>query len=181
MQQKEENGEIKLIIPDENKELHNIYKKVPKKRIHYKTAGYHKVYNNYTDKDGNLINDTHTYGRLNAIYLQLANAFPFLFGTDDYTEYGIIRSWKTEYYAEKYTFKGIEYKGQVFTVRQAEIKGTEDLKPDERLFIHEALIEALEEGYKIEQCNMWLEELINYFKQGCRLCDVVLALLLKDR
>lgn len=177
-EEKEKDGQIKLVIPEENKELHQIYKKIPKKRIHYKSAGYHKVYKNYTDTNGNIFDDTHTYGRLDAVYLQLANAFLFFRGTDDYIENGIIRSWKTEYFREKYIYNGKEHKGEEFTVRRAEIKGTEDLIPEVRLFIHEALLEALEEGYKIEQCNMWLEELINYFKQGYRLCDVILALIL---
>ena len=157
---------------------HEMSKKVKNKRIHYKYTNKHKYYTNYEDYNGNIYNDTMIYGRLNAVYTELANAFPFLFGENEYTEYGIIRSWKTEYYAEKYTFKGIEYKGQVFTVRQAEIIGTEDLKPDERLFIHNELLEAFKLGYNIEQCTDWLNKLIGLFKQGYRLCDVVLALLL---
>lgn len=170
------NGDVTVL--DEFKSAHEAFEKLPKKRIHYKTAKYHKKYNNYTDIEGNIFDDTHIYGRLNAIYTQLANAFPFLFQQEKYVEIGMLRCWKVEYVKEEYTHKGISYMGQNFTVRQAEVIGTEDLSAEARLFIHSEVLNALDEGYSIEQMNMWLEEFVNYFKQGFRACDVLLALIL---
>lgn len=167
-----------VVVLDEFKNAFEASKKIPKKRIHYKKATYHKKYNNYTDIEGNIFEDTHIYGRLNAIYTQLANACPFLFQQEECTQIGMLRCWKVEYAKEDYTHKGISYMGQEFTVRQAEVIGTEDLSAEARLFIHSEVLNVIDEGYSIEQMNMWLEEFVNYFKQGFRACDVLLALIL---
>lgn len=155
------------------------------KRIRYKNSTYTKHYEEDTHADGSQTDSISTWGNMNRIYTELANRFPYplAFETERQKEIkqidentfcidtGMIRTYKINYYKEKYTHKGDdritkEYKGEEFFYNYAEIIGTEDFSIDERLFIHSELIKYLDEGYTIEKLNMWLENLVNMFKQG---------------
>jgi hypothetical protein len=85
--------------------------------------------------------------------------------------------WDNVYLPETYTHQGTIYKGQEFRVIEAEIIGSEDLNIQERLYLHETLLELLEEGYRIEQLNWYIESLVNLFKQGWTANLLVLAML----
>lgn len=171
---------------------YSLSRKVKKKRVHYSTPTYKKDYGKDA-VDGKL--DMDTWGRMEELYKRLANFFPiFLQGSllshlckgelvrDDEEQtvfdFGMVRSWKNKYYEEAYTYRGQIFKGQEFEDVGAEIKGTEDLNIQERLFIHEELLDALEEGYEIEQLNQWLEEMVNYFQHGATASSYCIALLL---
>lgn len=161
--------------------------KVKYKRVHFKTPTYTKVYSNDKDIDGNILTeDTHIWGKMTKLYSTLANFFPIFFtniepssegeGYKTY-DFGMVRVWDLSYFPEKYTYQRKEYLGQDFKVLEAEVIGTEDLNIDERLFIHENLLELLEEGYRIEQLNWWLEELVNCFKNGWTVSSLAVYLL----
>jgi len=151
---------------------------------------------NTTIKDDNL-----TWGRMKELYQILANYFPYPIlqpiktltphpnplpeerENTLYIDTGIIRTYKSEYVAEKYLYQGDDgitriYKGQEFTIWEAEIIGTEDLGINERLFVHELLIEYLDKGYQIEQLNMWISEIVNWFLQGFTAENMTIFLLL---
>ena len=163
------------------------YKNLPQKRIHNSIPSYTKTYENYQDTEGNVFNDVSTWGRMSQLYSILGNNhFPILFSLDDTVDLGIIRSRTKRYFAEKYKYKdllnpksqGHTYTGQEFEEKQAEIIGSEMLGIEERLFLHESLLECLEEGYRIEQLNGWIESLLNLFLQGFSARTVVLMLIL---
>lgn len=162
------------------------YKSLPKKRIHNEIPTYTKTYENYQDSEGNIFDDVSTWGRMNQVYTLLSKFFPIFFSLENTQDFGIVRSRKNEYYIEEYEYKDLmnpkskrkTYTGQEFTVRQAEIIGSELLGIEERLFLHETLLEYLEEGYRIEQLNSWIEQLLNLCLQGFSARIITLALIL---
>lgn len=157
-------------------EAKKAYKALPKKRIHNKIPTYTKTYTNYVDSEGNTFNDVITWGRMSEVYSRLANIFPLINTHSNRIDFGIVRSSREHYTQETYKYKGIFYKGQEFTERQAEIIGSELLGIEERLFLHSELLEALENGYQIEQCNEWVEGLLNLMLQGYSARIIILAL-----
>lgn len=191
-----------LIAFEENTPEHSAYLNIPKKRVHYKKPTYNKSYKNdvihsqtlttnskpLPNERGNttIKDDNLTWGRMKELYQILANYFPYPIlcaGVDEYVDTGIIRTYKSEYVAEKYLYQGDDgitriYKGQEFTIWEAEIIGTEDLGINERLFVHELLIEYLDKGYQIEQLNMWISEIVNWFLQGFTAENMTIFLLL---
>ena len=153
------------------------------KRKRFKHPTFTKFYKEDVHKDGSHTDSEEKWGTMNRLYVELANRFPFplsfskcenIIKVDDdtsYVETGMIRTCKICYHKEKYKHKGDdgkikEYKGEEFFYNYAEVIGTEDLGINERLFIHYWLIEYLDEGYPITKLNMWLENLVNLFKQG---------------
>lgn len=158
-------------------EAKKAYKALPKKRIHNKIPTYTKIYTNYVDIDGNIFDDIGTWGKMSEIYSRLANIFPLINTHCNCIDFGIVRSSRVHYTPETYKYKGVFYKGQEFTVRQAEIIGSELLGIEERLFLHSELLEALENGYQIEQCNGWIEGLLNLMLQGYSARIIIVALI----
>lgn len=176
----------------ENTPEHSAYLGIKKKRVHYKNTTYTKFYKNdvIQGNDIKVKNDNATWGKMNQLYQILANYFPYplfqgnkQYSDTNFIDNGIIRTYKTQYKKENYLYRGDDgitrlYKGQDFEVREAEIIGTEDLGINERLFLHETLIEYLDMGYKIEQLSMWIEEMINWFLQGVTVEQFILFLLI---
>ena len=157
------------------------------KRIRYKNPTYTKYYEEDKHTDGRTSKDHEKWGTMNQLYIELANRFryPTAFEQNDYNDYnitqqdkdtsyietGMVRTYEVCYHKEKYKHRGDdgiikEYDGEEFFYYYAEIIGTEDFGINERLFIHSELIYYLDEGYKIEKLNMWLENLVNMFEQG---------------
>lgn len=165
------------------------YKNIPRKRIHNKTPTYTKVYENYQDSEGNVFDDVNTWGRMDTVYEQLTNHFPLCMTQEKSIDFGMVRSSRKDYHIENYEYKDLlnprsewrEYTGQEFTVRQAEIIGSELLPIEERLFLHESLLEYLNEGYRIDQLNWWIESLLNLCLQGYSARVIVLALILMPK
>ena len=162
-------------------------RKVKNKRVHYKTTTYTKFYKEDI-AFGKTYNNTLIWGRMRQLHLTIANFFPIFFSgveptitEDNYKVYdfGIVRVWDNIYLPESYTHQGAIYKGQEFRVLEAEIIGSEDLNIQERLYLHETLLELLECGYRIEQLNWYLESLVNLFKQGWTANLLVLAMILE--
>ena len=169
-------------------ELEQMARKVKHKRVHYKTTTYTKVYKNDVIDGKIQHNDIFLWGRMRELHKRLANFFPIFFSniepsitSEDYKAYdfGIVRVWDNVYLPETYTHKGAIYKGQEFRVIEAEITGSEDLNIQERIYLHETLLELLEEGYRIEQLNWYIESLVNLFKQGWTANLLVLAMIME--
>lgn len=162
------------------------YLNLPKKRIHNKIPTYTKTYENYQDSEGSVFDDIGTWGRMNQVYCQLAGWFHIVMTHATTQDFGIVRSYRRDYTQEKYQYKDLmnpksvwtTYTGQEFTDRYAEIIGSELLPIEERLFLHETLLEYLQEGYRIEQLNTWLESLLNLCLQGFSARTIVLALIM---
>lgn len=158
------------------------YKNLPKKRIHYRKTTYTKTYKNYQDAEGNIFDDISTWGRMNTLYTLLGNLcighWTELGGKNKNFDIGILRYKLIEYKKEDYNYQGNEYIGTPYKFGEAEIIGSELLGIEERLFLHETLLEYLEEGYRIEQLNGWIESLLNLCLQGYSARLIVLALIL---
>jgi hypothetical protein len=168
-------------------------KQVKHKRIHYKDVTYTKDYSK-EEVDG--IIDVSTWGKMEELYKRLAFHFPIynsggLFKTegeliqeDEETiiyDFGMVRSWKNRYYKEQYKYYYVVYEGQEFEDIGAEIKGTESLGIEERIWLHSCLLDRLEDGETIEEMNMELEYIVNLFLNGVRLRDLVVAEWLKSQ
>lgn len=162
-------------------------RKVKNKRVHYKTTTYTKFYKEDI-AFGKTYNNTLIWGRMRDLHSRLTNFFPIFFngveptevGEDyKYYDFGVVRVWDNSYLPESYTHQGAIYKGQEFRVLEAEIIGSEDLNIQERLYLHETLLELLECGYRIEQLNWYLESLVNLFKQGWTANLYVLAMIME--
>lgn len=169
-------------------ELEEMARKVKHKRVHYKNTTYTKFYKNDVIDGKVLNNETFLWGKMRTLHIQLANFFPIFFSKiepsiieEDYKAYdfGIVRVWDNVYLPETYTHQGAIYKGQEFRVIEAEIIGSEDLNIQERLYIHETVLELLEEGYRIEQLNWYIESLVNLFSQGWTASLFVLAMIME--
>ena len=169
-------------------EFDRMARKVKSKRVHYKTPTYIKTYSNDVIDGKILNNDLYIWGRMKELHTRLSNFFPIFFNgakpieeTDDYKvfDFGMVRVWENIYRAEMYTYRGDIYKGQDFKVLEAEIIGTEDLNIQERLYIHETVLEMLEDGYNINQLNWYIESLVNLFKQGWTANLYVLAMIME--
>lgn len=162
-------------------------RKVKQKRVHYKNTTYTKVYKEDV-VEGKSNNNTFLWGKMRELHIRLSNFFPIFFSgavpieeNEDYRVYdfGMIRVWENIYYPETYTYRGDIYKGQEFKTVEAEIIGTEDLNIQERLYIHETVLEMLEDGYSIDQLNWYIESLVNLFKQGWTANLYVLAMIME--
>ena len=169
-------------------ELEQMARKVKHKRVHYKTTTYTKVYKNDVIDGKIQHNDIFLWGRMRELHKRLANFFPIFFSNaepsiieENYKiyDFGIVRVWDNVYLPETYTHKGAIYKGQEFRVIEAEIIGSEDLNIQERIYLHETLLELLEDGYRIEQLNWYIESLVNLFKQGWTANLLVLAMIVE--
>ena len=169
-------------------EFDKMARKVRHKRVHYKTPTYVKSYSNDVINGKVQNNDLLLWGRMKELNSRLSNFFPIFFNWVEPTEYGedyryfdfgMVRVWDNTYTSETYTYRGDIYKGQDFKVLEAEIIGTEDLNIQERLYIHETVLEMLEEGYNIEQLNWYIESLVNLFKQGWTANLLVLAMIME--
>lgn len=166
-------------------EAYQMSRKVKHKRQHYSTPTYIKDYSSDI-VDGKI--DSATYGEMALLYKRLSNHFPIyvsggLFATEGELisedeeriiyDFGMVRSWKNYYYKEKFSYRGETYEGQEFVDVGAEIKGTEDLGIEERLWLHSCLLDRLEDGERIEDMNWELESVVNLFLQGVRLRDLL--------
>ena len=84
---------------------------------------------------------------------------------------------ENKYYKETYTHRGTIYLGQEFEDVGAEIKGTEDLGLEERIWLHSCLLDRLEDGEEIDRMNAEIEYIVNLFLNGVRLRDLLVIAL----
>ena len=170
-------------------------KKVKTKRIHYKYTNSHKVYSNDVIDNNSVKDDIYLWEKITELSKMLASQYPVFFeqgllfnfnnGTlhfksDDCIafDFGLIRSWRTKYFGEKYTYKGKQYRELPCEEITAEIIGTEDLNATERVFLLTTTLDYLEAGYTINQLNFWLESLVNIFKQGQTANNLIMSMIL---
>lgn len=178
-------GQVSLFGSDDLKAYEKLrIEALKSKRKRFKHPTFTKFYKEDVHKDGSHTDSEEKWGTMNRLYIELANRFryPTAFEQNDYNiiqqdkdtsyiETGVVRTYKACYHKEKYKHRGDdgiikEFEGEDFFYNYAEVIGTEDLGINERLFIHYWLIEYLDEGYPITKLNMWLENLVNLFKQG---------------
>lgn len=111
---------------------------------------------------------------LRELQRQLANFLdvPYFFDRDEVFLFSNnrIKAWVYVYSDESYEYEGKEYEGEAFKVREAEIVGTENYHIEERLYLHQQLINYLENGVNLDdavdliQCK--LLELEYKYKTG---------------
>jgi hypothetical protein len=190
-------NEKKYIFTDHEDfaEYNIMAKKVKNKRKHYKYTNSHKVYSNDVFDNNVVKDDIYLWETLTEISKILASHYPVYFEnglfydfnkgnlyykSDDCIafDFGLIRSWRTKYFGEKYKYKGKIYKELPCEEITAEIIGSEDLNISERIFLLSSTLEYLEAGYSINQLNFWLEMLINFFKQGQTANNLIMSMIL---
>lgn len=141
-------------------------KSFKKKRIHYTTPTYIKLYKNDKDKNGFILNDdVKCWGRMKELYSKLTDYFPFSLNQEK-EDYLFLRKWRERYTQEIYKYKGTAYKGQEFQIDEVEVIGTEKFDIHERLFIHESILNFFKEGTKIEDLQDWVNGIIEWFNNG---------------
>lgn len=132
------------------------------KRVHYKNPK-RKVYKDLI-KDGEFITDDMAlWGKMKSVYAALANYFPpplFSLSDSEFFDCGCVRVWKSLYTAEIYEHSGTTFNGQNFTVLEAEIIGSENLPVQERLFLHELLLDRLRSGITPDTATIDIAEYI---------------------
>ena len=91
---------------------------------------------------------------LRRLQTQLANFLdvPYFFDRDEVFLFSNnrIKAWIYVYDEEPYEYQGETYPGEQFKVREAEIVGSEKYTIEERLYLHQQLIDYLENGIKLD-------------------------------
>lgn len=108
------------------------------------------------------------YAQLAQLYSQVANylPIPIMTSNQEVFDYGLLTLWYSHYTFDKYSYQGEEFNGEDFKVIQAELKGTEDLFINERIFLHKKLLEIIHSGIHINEAAKLLQPLILKFKSG---------------
>jgi hypothetical protein len=130
-----------------------------KKRVRYKTPTYQKEYEDYSGeslKINNSFEYASDYQKLDDLYSKIYNycGIEILNTNSENDKVRIIdglKIWTIKYDKKPYEYEGTTYEGQEFTVRAAEIIGTEDWDIKKRIEIHERFLQLLRKGFSIEE------------------------------
>lgn len=121
-----------------------------------------------------------SWEKMQDIYTQLANYCPLpLFGnTKEIIDIYGVRLWCSDYEAERYEYindsKVTEICiGEKFKVIEAEILGTENLHIEDRIFLHEKLLNELRIGYDIKSAMEKISPDFNRIKNKYRSSEIV--------
>lgn len=87
------------------------------------------------------------------------------------TEY--LKAWYVPYQPKTYIYNNHTYDGEQFETYEAEIKGTETLWIEERVYIHEQFLSLIEQGKTQGEAYNNILPIINKLKMGLRLRDVI--------
>jgi hypothetical protein len=130
-----------------------------KKRVRYKTPTYQKEYEDYSGeslKINNSFEYASDYQKLDDLYSKIYNYCGIeIFNTNSENDKVRIidglKIWTIKYDKKPYEYEGTTYEGQEFTVRAAEIIGTEDWDIKKRIEIHERFLQLLRKDFSIEE------------------------------
>lgn len=118
--------------------------------------------------------------KMQLIYVQLANYCPLpLFETEkEIYNINSLRLWCSNYEAEEYEYlndSGVseKCKGEKFKVIEAEIIGTESWSIEDRLFLHNALLENLRSGLDIKSAVEKIQPDFNRIKNRYKTTEIV--------
>lgn len=91
------------------------------------------------------------YSHIQNLYAQLADLIGIrLFSKEDAIfRYRGIKIWSLVYTPENYKYEGKIYMGEQFQVNQAEIRGTENFTINDRIKLHQKLIDLLKERVEL--------------------------------
>ena len=105
------------------------------------------------------------YAEIAQIYSQIANYLPIPIMTtgQERFDYEYLTLWYSQYNYENYLYQGEEYQGEDFKVIGAELKGTETMFINERLYIHRKLLELIKNGLSIYEAAERIQPLIKKF------------------
>lgn len=130
-----------------------------KKRVRYKVPTYIKQYKDYSGENLKISNSfkyASDYQKLDDIYSKIYNycGIEILNTNSENDKVRIIdglKIWTIKYDKNPYEYEGTTYEGQKFTVRAAEIIGTEDWDIKKRIEIHEKFLRLLRKDFSIKQ------------------------------
>lgn len=124
----------------------------------------------------NKIKNLNPWTEMNKCYKVLADYCPLpIFNSEDsILENNGLRLWHTVYKNESYDYFGEIVEGEEFKVIEAEIIGTELLPIEWRLFLHITLLDFLKDGFKLNDIMSYIYKLLEWYKSGLLLKDLVL-------
>jgi hypothetical protein len=130
-----------------------------KKRVRYKIPTYQKEYEDFSGeslKINNSFEYASDYQKLDDLYSKIYNycGIEILNTNSENDKVRIIdglKIWTIKYDKNPYEYEGTTYEGQKFTVRAAEIIGTEDWDIKKRIEIHERFLQLLRKDFSIEE------------------------------
>lgn len=101
------------------------------------------------------------YAKIARLYGQIANYLPIpIMQTQEQFDYEYITLWYGHYSCEYYDYQGEAFRGEDFKIIEAELKGTERFDINERIYLHEKLINLIRNGIKINEAAAMLQPLI---------------------
>lgn len=134
----------------------------------------------YKTKPKIKVTNYNPYTHIQQLYTQLGDLIGIrLFSKDDAVfRYKGIKIWSMVYTPEEYDYDNKSYVGEQFQVNQAEIRGTENFTVNDRISLHQKLInllknridlrdavklieqdvKELQKKYKISECAQWLKK-----------------------
>lgn len=135
-------------------------------RGHYKKRDKNEIKQDAVKK----IADLTPYAEFAEISAALANYLPVsLLNADceaESKDYGLIIRREIHYTNEDYEYYGEIFRGENFKLIEAELKGTEKLKIDKRLYIHKKLLDLIKTGLNIHEAAELLQEEIKRLNNG---------------
>lgn len=118
--------------------------------------------------------------KMQYIYTQLANycPLPLFESSKEVFDINGLRLWCTNYECNEYTYltsSGVfeNYTGERFKVIEAEISGTENWHIEDRIFLHELLLNDLRSGYDIKSAMEKISPDFNRIKNKYRSSEIV--------
>lgn len=105
------------------------------------------------------------YLEISQIYSQIANYLPIPIMTNgqERFNYEHLTLWYSQYNIENYLYQGEEFIGEDFKIIGAELKGTENMFINERLYLHRKLLELIKNGLSVYEAAERIQPLIKKF------------------
>lgn len=116
------------------------------------------------------------YTHIKNLYSELANFLPRpLFMSEEAVfEYNGIRAWYTVYASEHYLYNDKTYIGESFNITEAEISGTENFTVEDRIKLHQKLIDLLKERVELNNAIKLIQQDIKELQKKYKVKDFTL-------
>lgn len=115
------------------------------------------------------------YTHIKNLYSELANFLPRPLFTNEEAvfEYEGIRVWYMIYSPENYLYNEKTYTGEQFNITEAEINGTENFTVEDRIKLHQKLIELLKERVALNNAIKLIRQDVKELQKKYELSEYV--------
>lgn len=105
------------------------------------------------------------YQILNNLLQQLANYLPSpIFKREEEFLFPYLKLWNSKYTIEPYEYEAHIYNGDDFSIISAELTGTELLSVNDRIHLHQILLDKIKQGLDICEAAEKLQPVIKYIQ-----------------